>query len=101
MQELAKMGHFDKGTVTKAVQKLIEQGYIRRETDEKDKRLCHLYTTQKALPFVENTYQIRDKWNDILTQQMTSEEKEQAEELLTRMAENAHRSMNTKKVDEN
>ena len=37
MYELARLGHFDKGTVTKAVQKLEEQGYLRIETDERDK----------------------------------------------------------------
>ena len=28
MYELAQLGHFDKGTVTKGIQKLEEQGYI-------------------------------------------------------------------------
>ena len=38
MQKLAKIGHFDKGTVTKAVKKMEDQGYLRREPDVCDKR---------------------------------------------------------------
>lgn len=64
MNELAQTGHFDKGTVTKAVKKLHGQGYIKIETDEKDRRVRHLYTTEKAEKLIDKIYRIRDRWKD-------------------------------------
>ena len=55
MYELARLGHFDKGTVTKAVQKLDEQGYLRIETDERDEIYMALCGIVDSLP--ENTLQ--------------------------------------------
>ena len=49
MYDLARMGRFDKGTVTRAVQKLEEQGYVRCVPDERDKRVRRLYTTDLFL----------------------------------------------------
>ena len=94
MYELAQLGHFDKGTVTKGIQKLEEQGYIRMQADEADKRIRHLYTTEKAAPILERLYEIRREWNQILTEGLTAEESAQAEQLISKMAENAWKCMN-------
>ena len=94
MYGVAQLGHFDKGTVTKGVQKLEEQGYIRVEMDETDKRSRCLYTTEKAVAIIEQLYDIRQEWNEILVDGLTPEECAQAEQLLKRMAENAWKYMN-------
>ena len=52
MYDLARMGRFDKGTVTRAVQKLEEQGYVRCVPDERDKRVRRLYTTDMVEPIL-------------------------------------------------
>ena len=49
MYDLAMLGHFDKGTVTKAVQKLEEEGYLRIETDPADRRVRRLHATLSVL----------------------------------------------------
>lgn len=89
MYELAAIGRFDKGTVTKAVRKLEELGYIRCEVDEKDRRIRHLYTTEAALPVLERLRECRRKWNAALVQGMTEQEIAQASRLLQKMAANA------------
>ena len=94
MYDLARMGRFDKGTVTRAVQKLEEQGYIRVETDKADKRLRRLYTTKKAVLIIEQLYDIRQEWNEILVNGLTPDECTEAESLLDKMAQNAWRYMN-------
>lgn len=66
MYDLAKMGNFDKGTVTKAVRKLEEQEYVRVQTDEADRRIRHLFTTEKAGPIIQKIYQVRRIWKDAL-----------------------------------
>lgn len=64
MLDLSRLGSFDKGTVTKAVQKLTEEGYVTVTTDQNDKRVKHLHTTDKALPVIEKLYDIRNEWID-------------------------------------
>lgn len=89
MLDLARMGRFDKGTVTRAAQKLEEEGYVRSEPDERDKRVRRLYTTPAAEPIVQAVYEARKRWNSILTDGMTDGEIEEARRLLERMSHNA------------
>lgn len=86
MYDLARMGNFDKGTVTKAVQKMAQQGYVRIEVDEHDKRVRHLYITDRARAVIERVYDLRDSWNAQITEGFTPEEREQVLRLLERMA---------------
>jgi DNA-binding MarR family transcriptional regulator len=46
--ELTCACNVDKGTTTKAVKKLEEAGLVHRFRDEKDKRVWHLYSTDKG-----------------------------------------------------
>ena len=69
--DLAKCGHYDKATATRAIHKMEEYGYIRRESDPADGRVCRLYTTEKAQPIVDSVYAAVLKWNDILTRGMS------------------------------
>lgn len=87
--DLARLGQFDKGTATRAVQKLEEEGYIRSEPDPQDRRMRRLYTTPAAEPFVQEVFAARERWNQILTRGIRQEEIEQADKLLAHMAENA------------
>ena len=41
MQEVSRLGEVDKGTTTKSIQKLMEQGYTEQRTDENDRRGHH------------------------------------------------------------
>lgn len=93
MYDLARMGQFDKGTVTRAARKLEELGYIRSEADGRDKRVRRLYVTEKAEPVVRAVYDARARWNALLTQGIAEEELAQARSLLERMAENAQKSL--------
>ena len=87
--DLARMGLFDKGTATRAVQKLEELGYVRSEADGSDKRVRRLYPTELAEPVVQASYDARRRWIALLTRGMTPEEAEAARGLLVRIAENA------------
>ena len=99
--DLARYGHFDKGTATRATQKLEEQGYLRRETDHLDKRVQRLYVTDRALPILEAVYASNQKWNDILTRGMTKEQTNVIEQLLDHMARNAYEFIQSIKEDSN
>lgn len=46
--DLSNLLKVDKSTTTKAVQKLIDEGYITKERDNTDKRMWRLFPTNKA-----------------------------------------------------
>ena len=46
---LSRILQVDKTTTTKAVQKLIEQGFVEKRADQNDKRMWNLYPTDQAL----------------------------------------------------
>lgn len=75
MLDLSRLGSFDKGTVTKAVQKLTEEGYVTVTTDQNDKRVRHLNTTEKALPLIEKLYKIRNEWIDSILRDFDEDER--------------------------
>lgn len=77
MNELAESGSFDKGTVTKSIQKLLELGYVKIEVNENDRRSKLLFTTDKTREIILDLYRIRqDRWN-YLSQDLSEDEKEQ------------------------
>ena len=89
MQELARIGSFDKGTVTKAVWKLEEQGYVRIEENPNNRREKKLYTTEALRSIIGDIYMKRQEWWERLTKGMTTEEIATFERLSEKVAENA------------
>lgn len=81
MQNLAKIGNFDKGTVTKGVQKLIEAGYLREEQDASDHRIKCLYSSESAKTIMAVVYLMRQEWWSKITSGMSKEEANQFEYL--------------------
>ncbi len=74
LQEIAHIGGYDKGTVTKNVQKLNSLGYITIMPNLKDKRAKELYTTALAKKHISEIYGIRWNWWHHITQDLTQEE---------------------------
>ena len=93
MAELADRGAYDNGTVTRAVRKLEETGYIRVEPDERDRRAKRLYPTEKGSAMLETIWQMRVAWFQAVTDGLTDEEKAQVDALLERLAANARRCL--------
>ena len=86
MYELSKLGQFDKGTTSKAVQKLEEEGYVSVKIDEKDKRIRRIYTTEKAQKLIHKIYHIRDSWVHDITASFSEEERKKFFEQLVSVA---------------
>lgn len=87
---LAQEGYFDKGTTARAVKKLEAEGYVRRITDEKDKRIIRLYATEKAQCILPEIRRMMIRWHELLTGGLSEKEQAIAGQLMERMAENAH-----------
>ncbi len=75
------MGCFDRATVTKALKRLIQEGFLRCEVDEKDRRSYHLFLTDKAVPLVEKCSKVRDGLCDMLAHLCQEEELEMAKKV--------------------
>jgi len=89
MNELAVLGVFDKGTITKSVQRLEQLSYLRVENSETDKRLKLLFTTDKTQKIMPELYRMRQEWNSYLCSDISTEELAQYNEVQARLIEKA------------
>jgi DNA-binding MarR family transcriptional regulator len=88
-RELSETLHVDKATTTRAITKLTELGYVRRERDPIDHRAYRLFVTQKARKIAPDIRNVLHAWTVILSEGFTAEEQQIALTLLKRMRDNA------------
>lgn len=74
MNELAANGSFDKGTITKSIQKLESNQYVRIENSLDDKRSKLLFTTEKSRKILPNLYLLKQEWWNYLSQDLNEDE---------------------------
>lgn len=89
MNELAVRGVFDKGTITKSIQRLEQLSYVRIENSEVDKRSKLLYTTEETQQIMPDLYEMRSKWNSYLSTDISSEELDVYNSVSRRLIEKA------------
>lgn len=81
--DLAKRLVLNKSNVARQVASLEEEGYIRRQTSEKDRRVTRLYPTEKTVLLIPEIRQVFRDWNDYLMQALSEEEQERLKSLLS------------------
>ena len=86
MQEVTNLSEVDKGTTTKSIKRLIDQGYVQIKLDDNDKRIKRLYTTQKASEIMNEIYEYRAQLRNSLAQDMDFSA---FEEMLAQASDNA------------
>jgi len=75
--EVSRKTDIDKATAAKGICRLEERGYIRRVPDQKDRRVRHLYLTERGkeiIPTIRNSFR---KVTEICSAELTSGEQEQ------------------------
>lgn len=87
--ELAQQGKFDKGTATRAVQKLEELEYLYRENDTKDKRIQRLYVSEKGRAILPHIKACLHSWEEIVLEGIDDETAKETLKVLQQMSENA------------
>ena len=92
-QEMAERFRVDKATLTKIIKKLTEVGYIRVSGDEQDRRVKHLYLTDKAVPAARRIRQIHQDFYETVSQGMAPEELEAVEQALRHMSDNINQKV--------
>lgn len=100
MIELSNLLRVDKATTTKAIQKLLEEGYVLRERDKEDKRMWHLYPSEKSREIYPLLIEEENRNLEISFMDFAPEEKETAYSLLKRMRENIDKDWRERKVKE-
>lgn len=89
MIELALRGVFDKGTITKSIQRLEQLGYVAIKNSESDKRSKLLYSTDKTQEIMPKLYQLRSEWNSYLCSEISSDELELFTSIQAKLIEKA------------
>lgn len=87
-EQLANLIKVDRTTLARAVRRLEKQGYVYRESDPDNKKIKHLYITEKGkqiYPFIirENSHS-----NEVALQGFTPEEAQQVHDYLKRIRQN-------------
>ncbi len=103
MNDLATVGSFDKGTITKSLQKLEQLGYVDIVNSSFDKRSKLLYTSPKAKAIMPKLYLLRQEWQEYLSKDLDYKELETymnvVEKLVVKAREyNLHESKSDVKI---
>lgn len=85
LNKLAQDGSFDKGSITKAIYKLEENGFVIIQDSKKDKRAKELYTTQKTRDLMPKLYQIRQEYLNYLSTDLDEDELEIFDSLIDKI----------------
>jgi len=80
----------DKGTVARIVKQLEDNGIIIKKSDSKDKRVNHIYATQKGMKHKEQLFMIIRELHEVLYQGFSDSDIIEAISMLKRMKENIH-----------
>lgn len=89
--QISKDLNIDKAMVTRAVKKLIEIGYLRKEENSEDSRANRLFLTDLGKEVVPLVRAEMLHWNDMITKDLQEKEEERLLDLLSNVLENAKR----------
>ncbi len=92
--ELTQRVNVDKANTARALKKLEDQGYVKRISDEKDKRIKRVYLQPSALEIEDEFWKIITGWSGILTQNIPQFRQDQLMKDLKEMTKNASTYLN-------
>ncbi|MDD1730001.1 MAG: MarR family transcriptional regulator [Methanospirillum sp.] len=94
-ESLAQIIKVDKATVTRAIQKLVDEGYVFRQRDEEDRRAYRVFLTAKARVIEPEIRKIALGWEEILLSGLDADQKELIAHTFGDMIENVSHIMET------
>ena len=89
MQQLSVYADIDKGTTTKSIKRLVDEGYVEIRSDDSDKRIKRIYTLKKAREIINDLYGLRNEFTIQLMNGLSDEEAENQVEAIHKMVVNA------------
>ena len=88
-EQLSQKLCLNKSNVARQSAAMEEEGYILRKPCGKDKRVLRLYLTEKAQALLPEIQRITDRWEQLLTRELTESEAQLLNILLPRLLTNA------------
>jgi DNA-binding MarR family transcriptional regulator len=92
-QEMVEYIRVDKATLTKSIKRLTEIGYVEVVSDEADKRVKHLYLTQKGVPAIERIKEIHRDFYKTLCSNIPHQDVLLTEKIMEQMMENINQKV--------
>lgn len=90
-EELSDMIKVDKTTISHALKKLENNGFIKKKSDEKNRKIKRLYITKKGEEVYRTIINENNYSNDIALQGLSEEEGEILSKLLTKVRKNVEK----------
>jgi len=87
-KELSEILNIGKATTAKAVKNLLASGYIKRETDDEDKRFFKLYLTEKGKEIEDTINKTFDEMIEIYSSGFSEDEYDATLDTLSRIFDN-------------
>jgi DNA-binding MarR family transcriptional regulator len=75
-ESLARSINVDKAAVTRAIQKLIDEGYVTRERNDHDKRSYRVFLTERGKAIEPDIFAIAQKLEDIFLDSLEQDERD-------------------------
>jgi DNA-binding MarR family transcriptional regulator len=92
-ESLGQSIHLDKANVTRAVQKLVKEGYVYRQRDDEDKRSHRIFLTEKGRAIEPGLRKIASEWENILLPDFDSDQRQTMVNSFEDMIKNVSRIM--------
>lgn len=89
-EEISENLNIDKATTCRAIKKLQDEGFVVREKDEQDKRAYKVFLTDKSKNIKQNIYSVLGEWDNILSINITEEERENLVNILKKICINSN-----------
>jgi DNA-binding MarR family transcriptional regulator len=86
----------DKATTTRAIKKLVDEGYVIKKTDEKDRRSYRIFLTDKGKEIEPEMKKIASQWENILFSNLDRPQREEIISSLETMFKKVSKQMQDK-----
>lgn len=86
--QISREFEIDKATTARALQKLEHGGFIVRESDPNDRRVNHVFLTEKGIKIQQKLKSITGQWSNILLESFDENDIQQLHRYLHRLATN-------------
>ena len=88
-EKLAEHIMVNKSNVARQLSAMEAAGLVVRKGSSEDKRVLEVYPTEKALEIYPKVVALMKQWNELITEDLTEEEKKVLESVLPKMAKRA------------
>ena len=86
---LSRRLYVNKSTVARQLSTLEKNGWVRRTQDENDRRVLHVFPTEKAQRVQPEIRRMEEQWDAFITEGLSEEERQIAAILLRKMKKQA------------